>query len=167
MTRYYPATCLDGEMVAGPFIPSNYDVAGFPKLAGCFVLGIVDLPISLVTDTICVPADIWFYDPENHKSKTGLKVEGGDGLTFESAIYIHGEEKQFLLGTEEGCLYQKYWMSLNPCPPVEEFNKHVQRHTERHSQKIYDIVSVSMPNGETHTNYFDVTNYKPHWPEEK
>ena len=64
-TRFYPATCFDGQMIGAPFIPDNYDTSGFPKLAGCLLMGVIDLPISLVTDTICIPVDIWAYKQPN------------------------------------------------------------------------------------------------------
>ena len=58
----YPATCFDGQLIAGPFIPDNYETSGFPKLAGCMLIGIVDLPISLAIDTVCIPYDIYVWE---------------------------------------------------------------------------------------------------------
>lgn len=60
--RYYPATVVDAQIIAAPF-NLDAELSSLPRrLFGCLV-GIVDLPISLVTDTVCIPLDIWSYEP--------------------------------------------------------------------------------------------------------
>ena len=63
MTKFYPATCMDAVVIASPFMPSMYEDQlpfGPPLMA---VGGLIDLPFSLVTDTILIPYDAWIYEP--------------------------------------------------------------------------------------------------------
>ncbi len=59
--RFYPATNVDGGIIVGSFI--NEDWSPWPRRIGLFCLGLVDFPISIVTDTVCLPLDIWLYEP--------------------------------------------------------------------------------------------------------
>ena len=98
-----------------------------------------------------------------------LVIHGGDGSSYETALHIHGAHTAFLAESEKGYVYQKYWLArrgLAP-PPLEEFERNTRHHSERRGKKVYDIVDTTLPDGETHTNYFNVTNYRYFWPNEK
>jgi len=66
ITKFYPATCIDGVLIASPFMPSMYErkPAYVPPLLG--IAGLVDLPISLATDTILIPYDAWIYESPDY-----------------------------------------------------------------------------------------------------
>lgn len=61
MPRYYPATAFSGYCVAMPFLSEERTHKPLPKRALIGVVGVVDLPVSLVTDTICLPYDAFIY----------------------------------------------------------------------------------------------------------
>lgn len=58
--RYYPATCWSSRMIAAPAHPEDGSSGG--RAAWCLA-GSIDLPISLTTDTLLLPYDI-FKKPE-------------------------------------------------------------------------------------------------------
>lgn len=59
--RFYPAAALDcGMMCIWHNDPSVARKSLWRKLLWSSV-GLIDLPISLVTDTVCLPFDIWNY----------------------------------------------------------------------------------------------------------
>jgi uncharacterized protein YceK len=60
--RYYPATCLDATILVDLVVPEKTS-GGFPVRLGRSCLGLLDMPISLVTDTLWLPFDIWAYEP--------------------------------------------------------------------------------------------------------
>jgi uncharacterized protein YceK len=59
--RYYPATCIDGYGISRPFYRDSYRDSLGPKAVAVSLGSLVDLPISLATDTLCLPLDIWAY----------------------------------------------------------------------------------------------------------
>ena len=61
--RFYPATYFDGCLLIAPCNPNNEAWGSFPRRLGIWCIGLVDLPFSLVTDTLCFPLDIWAYEP--------------------------------------------------------------------------------------------------------
>jgi uncharacterized protein YceK len=72
--QYYPATVVDAQFIASPFYilidsPSDYyeSPSTLPRvILGCLV-GVVDLPISLVTDTVCIPVDMKTKNEESNQ----------------------------------------------------------------------------------------------------
>ena len=64
--QYYPATVVDAQLIFSPFYllivePSEIyedDLTTLPRALLACLVGVVDLPISLVSDTICIPLDI-------------------------------------------------------------------------------------------------------------
>jgi uncharacterized protein YceK len=58
--RFYPATGVDGALLTAPCNP-NEEWGSMPRRVGATCIGLVDLPISLVTDTICFPFDLADY----------------------------------------------------------------------------------------------------------
>jgi uncharacterized protein YceK len=61
LPRYYPATAVSGYCVAMPFMSEDRTHKPWPQRTLVGMMGIVDLPISLVTDTICLPYDAFIY----------------------------------------------------------------------------------------------------------
>jgi uncharacterized protein YceK len=59
LTRVYPATSWDYHLAVRLGLLDRYqsERSGIER-AGMFCLGIADLPISLLTDTVCLPMDI-------------------------------------------------------------------------------------------------------------
>ena len=51
LPKFYPATSLDAGMISGRGAGDDKDKAGWA------LVGLVDLPFSLVTDTVCLPFD--------------------------------------------------------------------------------------------------------------
>ena len=87
MPQYYPATVVDAQLVFSPFYllivePTEIyedDLTTLPRALLACLVGVVDLPISLVSDTIYLPWDI-----KNRESNKDLQptvttpVESGD-----------------------------------------------------------------------------------------
>ena len=61
--RFYPASYVSGALLVGPCMPSNDGWGSVPRRLGVMCIGLVDLPFSLVTDTVFLPLDIWAYKP--------------------------------------------------------------------------------------------------------
>jgi uncharacterized protein YceK len=61
MPRYYPATAFSGYCVAMPFLSAERSSKSWQELTLISVIGVVDLPISLMTDTIALPYDAFIY----------------------------------------------------------------------------------------------------------
>ncbi|MFA6172798.1 MAG: YceK/YidQ family lipoprotein [Kiritimatiellales bacterium] len=59
--RFYPASYMDGVLLIAPCNP-NFAEKSMPSRLGMTCIGLVDLPISIVTDTLCIPLDIWVYE---------------------------------------------------------------------------------------------------------
>jgi hypothetical protein len=93
-------------------------------------------------------------------------VEGTDGSSYETALRVHRVDKSSLPETERGWVYQKHWMSLTPQPSLQQFKSSTQHSTERRGEKVYDVVILTLPSGESRTTYFDVTGYRYFWPKE-
>ena len=62
LPRYYPATAVSGYCVAMPFLSAERSSKSWQELTLFSAMGVVDLPISLVTDTIALPYDAFIYD---------------------------------------------------------------------------------------------------------
>jgi uncharacterized protein YceK len=87
--RYYPGVCFDAYFIATPFVRHNdlsfHEGIGFkPKISflegmGFMLQGVVDLPFSMIYDTILLPMDIWVYDEGSHPRETQIKQEFKDG----------------------------------------------------------------------------------------
>ncbi len=60
--RYYPATYLDAVVWGKLFDPVKDSSQILVRIGGACLI-ILDLPISLVTDTLWLPCDIWDYEP--------------------------------------------------------------------------------------------------------
>lgn len=61
--RFYPATAMDyGMMSIWRDNPNTQRKSVGTKILWSSV-GLIDTPISIVTDTICIPLDIWAYEP--------------------------------------------------------------------------------------------------------
>jgi uncharacterized protein YceK len=59
--RYYPGVWLDGMTISTPF--RHDENSGVPVRVGFACLALVDLPFSVVFDTILLPVDKWAYEP--------------------------------------------------------------------------------------------------------
>ena len=94
-------------------------------------------------------------------------VEGVDGSSYETALRILRVPKSSLVEAEKGWLYEKYWMRLKPAHSIEDFERSTQHCTERRGKSVYDIVTLTLPNGEKHIAYFEVTNYRYWWPKDE
>lgn len=75
----YPATILDGMAVAAPFVPIFVKFEGTDASEGkamCYffgpfllVGGLIDMPISIVSDTLMIPFDLYNSNPKTSKDK--------------------------------------------------------------------------------------------------
>ncbi len=63
--RFYPATYIDGALIVSPTNQHNEGRDSYSRRIGLFGLGLLDLPFSLVSDTLCIPWDIWNYQPRD------------------------------------------------------------------------------------------------------
>lgn len=65
--RSYPATYMDSMGLVDSFRPNGPYKGAFewPLRIGSAILLLVDFPISIVTDTICLPLDILLYEPRD------------------------------------------------------------------------------------------------------
>src|SRR5262245_16668431 len=95
------------------------------------------------------------------------RIEGVDGTSPETALRISTVDKRFLASDEDSWVHERYWSSLTPPRTWEEFGKSVKRETKRNGTSVYDIVTLTLPNGETRTTYFDVTKQRFYWPREQ
>lgn len=114
----------------------------------------------------------WGQVAANVLTPKGPIVEGTDGSSRESALRVHVVPKEALSGAEKGWVYEHFWMPIAPKGslgkhPFHEFEKAVTCKTERISKRVYDIVTLTLPSGETRITYFDVTNYRYFWPKDK
>jgi hypothetical protein len=91
-------------------------------------------------------------------------IHGGDGLSYETALHIHGAYTASLSETEKGWVFAKYWVGTVPIRLQEEFSRKTHHWTERRGRTVFDLVSTTLPSGQSYTNYFDVTNYRYFWP---
>ena len=57
---------MDTGLIAAPFLPNIYENQPLYKRSLATVVGLVDLPISLVTDTVFLPYDAWIYKPRKY-----------------------------------------------------------------------------------------------------
>ena len=57
LPRCYPATYVDGALIGGSFTTQDPDISGAARCAS-FIGGVVDMPISVVTDTLGLPYDL-------------------------------------------------------------------------------------------------------------
>ena len=73
LPRYYPATAVSGYCVAMPFLSAERSSKSWQKRTLISVGGVVDLPISLVTDTIALPYDAFSYH-DTLSSKEGRTI---------------------------------------------------------------------------------------------
>ena len=58
--RVYPATGVDAALLTAPCNP-NEEWGSMSRRFGAAGIGLIDLPISLITDTICFPFDVADY----------------------------------------------------------------------------------------------------------
>lgn len=74
---FYPASYVDGALLVSSCNP-EIDGRSLPRRVGVGLLGVVDLPVSVVTDTLCLPLDIRDYFGSDQTER-----KGEDGLTLE------------------------------------------------------------------------------------
>ena len=74
LRQYYPATSVSCYCVAMPFLSAERSSKSWQELTLLSVMGVVDLPISLVTDTIALPYDAFIYeDTLSRKEKRTIR----------------------------------------------------------------------------------------------
>ena len=68
-------------------------------------------------------------------------------------------------------MYERYWLPIKPKPSEteyreswKEFRANATHDINRIGRSVYDIVTVKLPDGQTRTNYFDVTRQRFDWP---
>jgi len=113
----------------------------------------------------------WLYSGATYS----YDVSGGNGSTPKSTLRIHGYDKEHLGEVESSWVYDHHWMTQTPTPKTvalgafvdDEFLRSLDRHTERISGRVYDIVLLTLRNGEKLITYFDVTNYRYLYPNDK
>ena len=68
LTRVYPATWADIDLVLihGAFAHYETETRASQKI-GLFCIGVLDTPISLVTDTLCLPVDVYYLLFRKHR----------------------------------------------------------------------------------------------------
>jgi hypothetical protein len=95
-------------------------------------------------------------------------VYGGDGTSYETALYIRNIPKDSLTINESHWVYFKYCDNSGMQLPTDdaECSRIMPRVTERHGKRVYDILTVKTPDGQIHVVYFDVTNYRYFWPKD-
>jgi hypothetical protein len=88
-------------------------------------------------------------------------VAGGDGLSYQTAVRFKKGQAGYLATAESDWVRDKYWYPMMPKSDdsLEKFYHSTGTATENHDDRVYDIVTVSLPDGEKKTVYFDVTNY--------
>ena len=60
LTRVYPATWVDYDLAVRRGIVDHYETGSrVPERLGNVCVGVLDTPISLVTDTLCLPVDLY------------------------------------------------------------------------------------------------------------
>jgi len=94
-------------------------------------------------------------------------VYGDGGTSYETALHIRHIPKDSLTLNEDHWIYFAYCESLGLPLTDEECGRIMHHTTARHDKKVYDIVTLSLPNGQTHVIYFDVTNYRYFWPDDR
>ena len=113
---YYPATCFDGGMIAFPFVaifgnPSGPESAyagalGFVYGPFLLVFGLLDLPISVATDTLALPFDANSSSEIDKTNKTLKQQQNILPLTPEDINHFKTQfeqsgQKAFLLSDAE------------------------------------------------------------------
>jgi len=93
-------------------------------------------------------------------------VYGDGGTSYETALHIRHIPKDSLTLNEDHWIYFRYCEVFGLPLTDEECSRIMHHTTERHGKKVYDIVTLTLPNGQIHAVYFDVTNYRYFWPED-
>ena len=95
------------------------------------------------------------------------RIEGIGGSSPETALKVSTIDKQSLSSDEDNWMHERFWSDLKPPSSWEEFRRNSNHETKRIGRSVYDIVTVAMPSGATHTTYFNVTSQRFYWPREK
>ena len=121
----------------------------------------------------CPPLE-WMAAVDAKSRLSQPNVEGSGGTSPETALTIHTNRKEYLKSDEISWMMQQYLPLAEPRPSAEEsqkifleFHQKAKHETRRIGRRVFDIVMVTLSNGETVTNYFDVTRQRFHWPREQ
>jgi hypothetical protein len=88
-------------------------------------------------------------------------VAGGDGLSYQTAVHFKKGYAGYLATAENNWVRDNYWSKLVPQSDhsYEDYFHSIHDATEHRDERVYNVKTLSLPNGETRTFYFDVTNY--------
>jgi hypothetical protein len=88
-------------------------------------------------------------------------VAGGDGLSYQTAVHFKKGQAGYLATAESYWVRDKYWYLVMPKSDdsLEKFYHSTKTVTEHRDGRVYDIVTISLPNDEKKIAYFDLTNY--------
>jgi hypothetical protein len=88
-------------------------------------------------------------------------VAGGDGLSYQTAVHFKKGQAGYLATAESYWVRDKYWYPVMPKSDasLEKFYHSTETVTEHRDGRVYDMVTISLPNGERKIVYFDLTNY--------
>lgn len=121
----------------------------------------------------CPPLE-WLASLDSKSANSTRNIKGPDGTSPETALAIHTTNKDYLASDELHWMHDRYWWPLTPGRPWTEFSQSwkefrpsATHETTRIKRRVYDIVTVRLPSGETRTNYFDVTSQRFYWPRER
>ena len=94
-------------------------------------------------------------------------IEGTNGTSYATALYVTRNCSKEMLGwTEDEWVYGSCCTNSGLLPTDEVFKRIMHHTTERHDKRVYDIVTVSLPD-QTNVVYFDVTRYRYFWPKDR
>jgi hypothetical protein len=112
--------------------------------------------------------------PKGGGGYSAPNIEGTDGSSPEAALTIHTVNKEYLVSDELSWAHDRYWWPLTPGrshteypQSWREFRPNATHETRRIGRSVYDLVTLRFPNGESRTNYFDVTRQRFYWPRER
>jgi hypothetical protein len=93
--------------------------------------------------------------------------EGTNGTTHATALYVTRNCSKEMLGLDEDqWVYSRYCTNSGFLPSDELYKRIMHHTTERHKKRVYDVVTVTLPN-QTNVTYFDVTRYRYFWPNDR
>ena len=96
----------------------------------------------------------------------GPGIEGDGGGSFTNAFYVaRGCSTETLEWSEKEWIYGRCRTSITNAgfmPSDTTFKRIMHHTTERHAKRVYDIVTLTLPN-QTNCFYFDVTRYRYFW----
>jgi len=112
--------------------------------------------------------------PKGGSSYSTPRIEGTDGSSPETAFTVHTQNKEYLVSDEMSWVHDLYWWPLMHGRPHtdypeswEEFRPNATHETKRIGRRVYDVVNLRLPNGESRTNFFDVSWQRRDWPRVK